>query len=49
MWGISIEEASYSIGEINNATDDPLFTCPWGIKLEKQSCVALLDKDAIWI
>jgi hypothetical protein len=44
-----IEENSYSIVEINNTGDDPLSTCPKGAKLEKQSCVALLDKDATWM
>jgi hypothetical protein len=44
-----IEENSYSIVEINNAGDDPLSACLQGAKLENQSCVALLDKDAIWM
>jgi hypothetical protein len=39
-----MEENSYSIVEINNAGDDPLSACPYGAKLENQSCVALLDK-----
>jgi len=39
-----IEENSYSIIEINNVGDDPLSACPSGAKLEKQPCVALLDK-----
>jgi hypothetical protein len=41
-----IEENSCSIVEIHNAGDDPLSACPQGAKLEKLSCVALLDKDA---
>jgi len=44
-----IEENGCSIVEINNAGDDPLSTCPEGVKLEKQFSVAALDKDATWM
>jgi len=40
-----IEENSYSIVKINNVGDVPLSPCPLGAKLEKQSSVALLDKE----
>jgi len=39
-----IEYNGCSIIEINNAGDDPLSPCPKGVKLEKQFCVAVLDK-----
>jgi len=39
-----IEENGCSIVEINNAGDDPLSSCPKGVKIEKQISVAVLDK-----
>jgi len=39
-----IEENGCSIFKINNAGDDPFSPCPKGAKLEKQLCVAALDK-----
>ena len=36
-------ENAYSIVEINNATDDPLSSCPKGAKLENQLRVAYMD------
>jgi len=40
-----IEYNGCSIIEINNAGVDPLSPCPKGVKLEKQFCCAVLDKD----
>jgi len=44
-----IEENGCSIVEINNAGDDPLSSCPKGVKLEKQISVAVLDKGVTLI